>query len=47
MIGEDFYDGQFKNGVKHGEGTLTDGEGEVVKAIWLDGKIMRVMERNG
>ena len=43
MIGTDFYDGEFKNGVRHGEGTLTNEDGEVILAIWQDGKSIKVI----
>lgn len=42
MIGTAFYDGEFKNGVRHGEGTLTNEDGEVILAIWQDGKSIKV-----
>lgn len=34
LIGDDFYTGQFKNGKRHGQGELTDSEGNVTLALW-------------
>lgn len=47
MIGTDFYDGNFKNGRKHGVGELTNEEGDVIKALWENNEIKKVIEHNG
>ena len=46
MMGDDFYVGQFKNGVKHGEGELTNGEGTVVRGVWAEGNLQTVITKN-
>ena len=47
MVGEDFFVGQFKNGKKHGEGELTNGEGDVIKGIWDNNNLVKIIEKNG
>ena len=34
MINDLFYVGDFKNGKKHGEGELTNEEGDLIRGIW-------------
>lgn len=41
MLGTDFYDGEYKNGKRHGLGELTNEEGDVVKAMWENNEITR------
>jgi hypothetical protein len=47
MIGTDFYDGEFKNGRRHGEGELTNEDGDVIKAIWENNEIIKQLALNG
>lgn len=47
MMADEFFIGEFKNGVKNGEGELTTGEGDVIRAIWENGKQIRILEMNG
>lgn len=47
MIGEDFFDGEFKNGKKHGEGELTTGEGDIIRGIWENNELKKKLEVNG
>ena len=42
----DFYTGEHKNGVKHGEGELTDEDGTTVRGIWQDGTLVTVISKN-
>lgn len=44
MIGTDFYDGQFVRGKRHGEGEITDEEGNVRVSRWEDGVELRERE---
>lgn len=41
MIGTDFYDGEFKNGRRHGVGELTTEDGDVIKAIWMNNEMTK------
>jgi hypothetical protein len=41
MLGTDFYDGEYKNGKRHGLGELTNEEGDVTKAIWENNEIVK------
>lgn len=47
MFGDEFFVGEFKNGLKNGEGELTDGEGDTIRAIWENGKQIKILEKNG
>lgn len=47
MIKEEFYNGQFKNGKKHGEGELNTEEGDFIRGIWEDGNLKKTIEKNG
>ncbi len=47
MIGTDFYDGDFKNGRKHGIGELTNQDGEMIKALFENNQIKKILEKNG
>lgn len=36
-----------KNGKKHGEGELTNEEGDNIKGIWENNKLIKIIEKNG
>ena len=47
MMGNDFYEGEFKNGKRHGEGELIDEEGDTTRGIWDNGILIKRIEVNG
>jgi hypothetical protein len=47
MIGGEYYNGEFKNGKRHGEGELNNEEGDLIRGIWEDGIIKKTIEING